>query len=280
MSGLEAELLPVAVRAAALAADLIRTGAPGRLTAKGDRDMASEVDFAVEHVVRGFLADETPEIDFLGEEEGGHARGADLTWVLDPVDGTVNFVRGIPLCAVSLALVRGDRPVLGVIELPFLGGRYTAVEGRGAYLDGQRIVARETLRLADAVVAVGDYAVGADAAAKNAHRLAVTAELAARVQRIRMLGTAAIDLAWLAQGRLDAVVMLANNPWDTAAGVVLAREAGARVVGHDGTEHTLASAATIAARGPVLDDLIALVRDAAPASALPGRPRGAARAWR
>lgn len=268
------ELLPVAVEAAALAAGLIRTRAPGVLTAKGDRDLASEVDFAVEHVVRGFLAERTPEVDFLGEEEGHRSSGAEFTWVLDPVDGTVNFVRGIPLCAVSLALVHGDRPVLGVIELPFLGGRYTAVEGQGAFVDGRPLAARRARRLDDAVVAVGDYAVGPNAAVHNAPRLAVTARLAARVQRVRMLGTAAVDLAWVAEGRVDALVMLANNPWDTAAGVVLAREAGARVTDADGTDHTLTSQATIAAAGPVLDELLALLRDADPVRTGPDRPTG------
>ena len=164
------------------------------------------------------MRERTPGIGFLGEEEGfTGSTGPDygLTWVLDPVDGTVNFVHGLPLCAVPLGLVRRRRPVLGVIEAPFLGTRYHAAEGDGAYADGEPIRASGVATLADAVVAVGDYAVGADAEPANRLRLAVTARLVPRVQRIRMLGTAALDLAWLAHGRLDALVMLANNPWDT-----------------------------------------------------------------
>jgi hypothetical protein len=94
--------LGIARRAAAEAAEVIRTHAPGRLTEKGDRDPASEVDVAVERFVRDFLHNKTPEIGFLGEEEGGDSSGHELLWLLDPIDGTVNFLHGFPLCAVSL----------------------------------------------------------------------------------------------------------------------------------------------------------------------------------
>jgi hypothetical protein len=113
-------LLPVAVDAVALASDLVRTRMPGLLTAKGDRDMSTEVDYAVERAVRDFLHDKTPDIAFLGEEEGATgAPGAELLWALDPIDGTANFVHGIPLCGISLGLVHRNRPVVGVIDLPF-----------------------------------------------------------------------------------------------------------------------------------------------------------------
>jgi myo-inositol-1(or 4)-monophosphatase len=105
--------------------------------------------------------------------------------------------------------------------------------------------------------------VGAGAEQANRLRLAVTARLVPRVQRIRMLGTAAMDLAWLAHGRLDALVMLANNPWDTAAGVVLAREAGALVVDRYGVEHSTESGETLAGGAALLDEILPLIRSAA-----------------
>jgi myo-inositol-1(or 4)-monophosphatase len=102
-------LLAVATEAVALARDIVLSRKPGVVTAKGDRDIAPEVDYAVEKAVRSFLADRTPEINFLGEEEGRSAgRSDELLWVLDPIDGTADFVRGIPLSAVSLGLVAGD----------------------------------------------------------------------------------------------------------------------------------------------------------------------------
>ncbi|MGI5211576.1 inositol monophosphatase family protein [Plantactinospora sp. CA-290183] len=256
------DLLPVAHEAVDIARDLMRTLQPGVLTAKGDRDMASEVDYAIEQRVRDYLAAKTPDIGFLGEEEGSSGRTDGLVWALDPVDGTVNFIHGLPLCAVSLGLIDRQHAVLGIIDLPFLGDRYSAARGQGAYADGERIRASRVADLRDAVVAIGDYAVGAGAQQKNAQRLAITDHLVQRVQRVRMIGSAAIDLAWLAHGRVDAFVMLANKPWDTAAGVVIAQEAGARVVDQDGSTHSTAATATIAAGPAILQPVVALVEQA------------------
>lgn len=257
-----AKLLPVAVEAVELARTLIRGQAPGVLTSKGDRDMASQLDYAVEQAVRAFLTDATPGIGLIGEEEGATGPDSDLRWVLDPVDGTANLVHGLPLFAVSLALVDSKRPVLGVIDLPLLGSRYTAVEGHGAHVDGQPIQVSRTSHLTDAIVTIGDYAVGAGAQKKNEQRLAVTTLLAGQVQRVRMFGTAAIDLAWLAHGRTDAIVILSNNPWDMAAGAIIAREAGAIVADLDGSPHTFDSRATIAASPELIEKLLDLVRQA------------------
>lgn len=255
-------LLPIAEHAATIAADIIRTKAPGIVTAKGDRDMVTEVDYAVEQAVRDFLAHETPEIAFLGEEEGLTHTGTGLMWALDPVDGTANFLHGIPLCAVSLGLIDKNIPTLGVIDLPFLDTRYTAAEGAGAQANGAEINASHTRDLNAAIVSIGDYAVGTGAQERNRPRLALTHELAARVQRVRMFGSAAIDLAWVADGKTDALVMLSNNPWDTAAGIIIAREAGAAVVDLDGSPHTMNAKATIAASPKLVADLVELIAEA------------------
>ncbi|MEV6348172.1 inositol monophosphatase family protein [Actinoplanes sp. NPDC051851] len=259
-----ADLLPVAHQAVDIAREIMRTMQPGVLTAKGDRDMASEVDFTIEERVRAFLADRTPEIGFLGEEHGLSGTSRELTWALDPVDGTVNFIHGSPLCAVSLGLITENRSVLGIIDLPFFGSRYSAAEGSGAYADGQPIRVSTTQRVADAVVALGDYAVGSNALAKNRERFALTERLAVSVQRVRMHGSAAIDLAWLAAGRVDAVVMLANKPWDTAAGVAIAREAGAEIADRDGSAHSFAATATIAANPDLLPSILDLTSTESP----------------
>jgi myo-inositol-1(or 4)-monophosphatase len=257
-----ADLLPVAHQAVDLASSIMRSMQPGVLTAKGDRDMASEVDFAIEKQVRAFLAEQTPDIAFLGEENGSTGDTDGLMWALDPVDGTVNFVHGSPLCAISLGLITEKQSVLGVIDLPFLGSHYSVAEGHGAESNGQRIKASNVGDVSEAVVAIGDYAVGAGAEEKNRLRFALTGRLAAHVQRIRMHGSAAIDLAWLAAGKIDAVVMLANKPWDTAAGVVIAREAGALAVDHDGTSHSFDAQATVAANPELLPSILTLIAEA------------------
>jgi myo-inositol-1(or 4)-monophosphatase len=117
-----------------MASRIMRASPPGLLTAKGDRDVVSEVDLAIERQLRAHLHEKTPGIGFLGEEDGSAAWGdGRLLWALDPVDGTVNYVRSVPLCAVSLALLDQGRPVLGVIDLPFLSAHYHAVHRGGAY---------------------------------------------------------------------------------------------------------------------------------------------------
>lgn len=217
----------------------------GRLE-KGDRDPASEVDLAVERNVRDFLHNKTPEVEFLGEEGGGQPTGHGLLWILDPIDGTVNFLHGFPLCAVSLSLFADNAVVAAVIHLPFIGTQYTALLGQGAFANDKQLRVSRTSTLADALISIDQYAFGEDAERKNRWRMRLTERLAHDAQRVRMLGSSAIDLAWTAEGRLDACIQLGNKPWDTSAGVLIAREAGARVLDHDGSEHSEQSRSTIA----------------------------------
>jgi myo-inositol-1(or 4)-monophosphatase len=254
--------LAIARRAVAEAAELVRTHAPGKLTEKGDRDPRSEVDLAVERFVRDFLHNKTPEIGFLGEEEGGNSTGHELLWMLDPIDGTVNFLHGFPLCAVSLSLCYANTVVAAVINLPFIGTQYTALLGQGAYVDDKQLHVSKTSNLANALISIDQYAFGDDADRKNRLRLRLTKRLAHDAQRVRMLGASAIDLAWTAEGRLDACIMLGNKPWDTSAGVLIAREAGARVLDHDGSEHSQQSLSTIAVTPTLEAELMAAIQAA------------------
>ena len=241
-----------------IARAIIRERLPSVVTAKGDRDMVSDIDVEIEEAVRAYLHERNPDIGFIGEEEGSTTPGArGLQWLLDPIDGTANFVKGIPLYSISLALAIDDRPVLGIIDVPADGSRYTAAEGYGAYHGDTPIRVRPTEELRSATVTVGDYAVGEQAEIKNEARLAVNGRLAERALRVRMLGSAAIDLAWLAHGRTDAAIIFGGKAWDVAAGVILVREAGGIVIDSIGAKHTLSSASTIAASpqlaGQVLD---------------------------
>lgn len=239
-------LLDIAKFATGLAAKTAIERPPGNVTSKGDRDMATEVDFAVEDLLRSFLARETPHIRFFGEESGsGTVSSSGLVWVLDPIDGTANYARGIPLSGVSLTLIENGAARLAVIELPFMRERFWAESGKGAETDGARLRVSGIESIEDALVSIGDYAVGRGAASKNQLRFAITELLASRVQRVRMFGSAATDLAWVASGRLDASIILSNKPWDTAGGALIAREAGAEVVDRSGEQHTLESNSVI-----------------------------------
>lgn len=253
------DLGQIAERAAILGAELVRNATPHQVREKGDRDIVTDVDIKVEQEVRAYLHRVTPECGFLGEEEG-QTGNDEYVWTLDPIDGTSNYAHGLPLCAVSLGLVHEGRPVAAAIVAPFLNLRYTAIKGGGAFANGQQMHASRTSELRKAIISIGDYAVGEDAEAKNRRRLRLTALLAERVERVRMFGSAALDLAWVAEGRTDAAIMLTNNPWDTAAGILLASEAEVVTSNGAGERHSTQSADTIAAAPGLVDSVIALVR--------------------
>lgn len=218
------------------ALDLLKQpDAPGR-TYKTDRDYATSTDFAIEDDLRSFLANLTSDVGFRGEERG-HTGTTDPFWCLDPIDGTTNYSRGLPNYGVSLALISHGSPVHGEIALPAHNERYATRSGI-AYRDTQPIHVSETSALREALVSIGDFATGPDSENKNRVRVATLARLAEKVARVRMLGSAATDFAWLAAGRLDAVVLHSNHIWDVAAGVALVQAAGAVVTHHDGSPYS------------------------------------------
>lgn len=252
-------LIEVAVAALGRARSIVLSRRVEGYRDKTDRDPVTAVDLAVERELRGALRAAASGIGFLGEETGRNGTQA-AYWVLDPVDGTVNLAQGLPLCAVSLGLIAEGRAQLAAVDLPFLGLRYTAVEHGGIRCHGGELRRPTATRLQDAVVALGDYATGLDATQRNAERLHVTARLASTVRRVRMLGSAALDLAWVAHGRLDAAVVLANKPWESAVGALLVREAGGVVLDVDGRPHTLESTSTVATSPSLAPELIELLR--------------------
>ncbi|NKY27318.1 inositol monophosphatase family protein [Nocardia gamkensis] len=255
------ELLGVARSAVDAGAGLLRRADRGSIHTKSDRDYATDLDHRIQGHIRRYLAETTPEFGFLGEESDDMSLDstARSMWVLDPIDGTSNFIHGLPLCAVSLALVQDGEPVIGVVNAPFLGLEYYAVADQGAIGNDKPIKASNIEALGRAIVSIGDYAVGLEAESKNKRRIALTAALAATVERVRMFGSAALDLVWVAEGRTDACVMLSNKPWDTIAGVLIAREAGALVLDSTSRRHSLDSPDTIAASPAIADQLMALV---------------------
>ncbi len=234
----------------------------GALIAKGDRDFATDVDMHIESAVKRSLAEATPEIPFLGEEEGDGLSGEEPRWVLDPIDGTINFSKDSPLCAISLSLVVAGQPLLGIVDTPLLGERFVAREGGGAYLNGTRIAVSEIGDLREAMVGLADFKVGVGSEEENRVHLALLGRLARRCLRVRMHGSAALDLAWLAAGRLHATAMLSNLPWDVTAGLLLVREAGGTVYDFDGSPHDAASRYTIASAPSLVEPVGRIVREA------------------
>lgn len=245
-------------------AALLREGRwhSGSKVAKGDRDYATEVDIRIEETIRAALKTAAPGIGFLGEEEGERVAESGALWVLDPIDGTVNFANGSPLCGISLALVEDGAPTLGVIDLPLLGERYLARAGSGASLNGRPIHVIEKGGLHEAIVGFADFAVGPAAKLENRVHRELMDRLVPRCLRVRVHGSEIVDLAWLAAGRLDVSVMLSSLPWDVTAGVLIAREAGAEALDERGAPWSYRSTVTICSTPGIAPELQSIVQDA------------------
>ncbi|MER3390798.1 MAG: inositol monophosphatase family protein [Microcella sp.] len=196
-------------------------------------DVVTQVDRDTESFIRGRLLEVRPDDAFLGEESGGGGGTSGLTWVVDPIDGTVNFLYGIPHYAVSIAVVEGEpdpqswTALSGAVINPATGELFTAAAGEGAYLGEQRLRVAQPDSLERTLLATGfSYDAGI-----RAEQGAVVARLLSRVRDIRRMGTASLDLCAVAAGRVDAYFERTLNPWDHAAGALIAEEAGARVSG-------------------------------------------------
>ena len=193
---------------------------------------------------------------------------SDVLWLLDPIDGTANYAAGSPLCSISLALLERGRPVLGVVDAPLLGERFEAMDGAGAFRNGARMHVAGTV-VGDPIVALSDFAFGHKHQSTNQLRFAVIEELVRRSMRLRIHGSVALDLAWLAAGRISSTVALSNLPWDVSAGILLVREAGGLVFDEQGAAHGPEASSTLTAMPALQETLMSVV---AAARARAGNP--------
>jgi myo-inositol-1(or 4)-monophosphatase len=225
------DLLAAAVAAAAGAADILAAGF-GRTradvtTKSSPTDMVSEMDRAAEAHINRLLAERRPGDAVLGEEGTSRVGSSGIRWIVDPLDGTTNYLFGLPAYAVSIAAEQAGEVVVGVVADPSRGETWTAARGRGSACNGQllRVTAGRT-QLATALVATG-FSYQADMRARQA---AVLTTVLPAVRDIRRFGSAALDLCWVAGGRFDAFYEWGLAPWDRAAGALIAVEAGVEVV--------------------------------------------------
>ena len=267
-AGLVDELLGLAEAAALRAGALLHDDRPAVLevSAKSSpTDVVTQMDRAAEETLVREILSARPDDAILGEEGGERPGTSSVRWVLDPLDGTTNYLYDIPLWAVSVGVEVDGVTVAGVVHAPALGLTYLAARGRGALERSPamtRPLAASSLDdLARALVSTG-FGYDSEQRRRQAESLV---DLAPRVRDVRRLGSAAIDLCWVASARTDAYVEQRLHPWDVSAGALVAREAGAVVVGDDDpvqAPYVLASAPGIA------DALIAVLPDEGPA----GRP--------
>ncbi|AYD02119.1 inositol monophosphatase family protein [Neorhizobium sp. NCHU2750] len=204
-----------------------------QVSVKGPSDFVSQADLKAEKIVRDELMKARPTYGFLGEE-GGEEKGTDGAhrWIVDPLDGTTNFLHGIPQFAVSIALERNGEIVAGVIFNPATDELYTAEKGGGSFLNDRRIRVAARRVLSDCVVGCGVPHLGRG---NHGKFLVELRHVMGEVAGVRRMGAAALDLAYVAAGRLDGFWEMDLSPWDMAAGLVLIREAGGFVSDMKGT---------------------------------------------
>jgi len=191
---------------------------------KGVDDLVTNVDIAVEKFLKERLAGEFPDDGLVGEETGSQAGDAPRKWIIDPVDGTLNLAHGVPLTSVSVALEVDGHPVVGVVYHPWMNELFSARRGGGVHANGEAVRVSKRNKLAMSLVA----------AKPTRPHLAQFSNVARASRDIRRFGTAALELAYVACGRLDGFFEYGLQPWDTAAGQLLVEEAGGTVSNDDG----------------------------------------------
>jgi len=237
---LRAALAAAGLEAAVAAASILVSGADvsGVETKISATDMVSDVDRACEAAVAGVLSARRPEDGMLGEEGTDQPGTTGVRWVVDPLDGTTNFLFGIPQFAVSIAAEIDRRPVAGIVIDPNRHELWAAVAGHGSFVNGRRLTVPDGRSSLDRALCATGFGYRAE---RRRWQAAVAAEVIPHVRDIRRLGSAALDLCWTGGGRYDAYFEWGLNPWDFSAGALVAAEAGAtvRVVG----QHLVVAAA-------------------------------------
>jgi myo-inositol-1(or 4)-monophosphatase len=205
---------------------------------KGAIDLVTEFDRRSEDVIVSALQQRFPDHAILAEESGHHKTVSEFQWVIDPLDGTTNFAHGIPIFSVSIALLRNNSPLVGVAYDPFRNEMFSAEVGQGATLNDNPIHVSSQTDLGQAVISTGfPY----DLRTNPRNNLTQFVQFQLRTQAVRHLGSAALDCAWTAMGRLDGYWELGVKPWDVGAGALIVREAGGRVTTMDLDDNFLSS---------------------------------------
>jgi myo-inositol-1(or 4)-monophosphatase len=226
---------------------------------KGTIDLVTEVDLECERMCRTVLGDRFPEHDILAEELSSgtiQGRSSRHRWVFDPLDGTTNYAHGLPVFCASLALEIDGRVEVGAIYDPTRKELFTSERGEGAFLNGTRLRVSETDVLLDALLVTGfPY----DVHQKLVPLVAMFGAFLGEARAVRRLGSAALDLCYIAAGRFDGFWEQSLRPWDVAAGALIVEEAGGRVTGMDGTPFDPAAAHLVASNGRIHEAMLQVI---------------------
>lgn len=250
-------MLDIAIQAAKSAGSLLLEGFGTTYTVRSKsarNDLVTEFDIASENLIRQIIEQRCPDSSVLGEESGYTEGNGDVLWVVDPLDGTVNFAHQIPIFCVSVAAFVHGSLTCGVIYQPLLDELFTAVLGGGSFLNGKRISVSSTNEFRDSFLVTGfPYNV----ASNPGSCINQVASLLRRGIPIRRLGSAALDLAYVAAGRFDGFWEVSLNPWDTAAGVLLVCESGGIVTHYECRQYNpLSTDSIVASNGHIHKELV------------------------
>lgn len=227
---------------------------------KALNDLVTEADFASQETIQQILRQHCPQIAFLGEETGMSLAATEgLCWVVDPLDGTTNYVHGLPCYAISIGLMENGQPVAGVVFDPLRQEMFSAAQGHGAWLNGQPIRVSDCTRLENALLLTG---FPTDCRGKE-YVFAAWRAFALRSQAVRRVGCTSLNLAWLASGRADGCWSYEIHPWDVCAGVCLIREAGGLITSPDGQPYSLQHQDFVASNSSIHPQMLELLHSTA-----------------
>lgn len=231
-----------------------------QVSMKGPADFVSAADRRSEEILHAELSKARPGYGFLMEEQG-HIEGTDgqHRWIVDPLDGTTNFLHGLPIFAISVALERQGQIVAGVVYNPIMDELYVAERGGGAFVNDRRLRVARRASLVDCVIGTGVPHLGRGDHASYLRELKIVMNETAGIRR---LGAAALDLCYVAAGRLDGFWEYGLSPWDVAAGMLIIREAGGFVSDADGRDKVFESRSVVAGNEDVHRRLLGLLKDA------------------
>lgn len=234
------------------------SGSAHDITIKGTADFVTKVDMGVQEFLRPRLRELYPDVQFMSEEKdnsGIDPRGK--VWILDPIDGTTNLIHDYKMSAVSLGLAEGGIPVMGVVYNPFTDELFCAKKGSGAFLNGERIRVSAAESMESALISVGTSPYYKELADEN---FEIIKRIFIKAEDIRRCGSAAMDLCYIACGRIDGYFERRLKPWDYAAGTIILREAGGRVTTTAGGEPSCSFPSDIiASNGKIHDEFAELI---------------------
>ncbi len=226
-----------------------------RVIRKSPKEMVSVVDMKAQKAILEILEPHFPEYGIITEEKTSHVDESGKNWIIDPLDGTHNYIAGLPFSGISIGLADGANFMLGVIFFPMENRLYYAVKGKGAYLNDEKISVSQNTQLSKTIITFDNQF------HLNEKSFIYYRRLTERAFTTRILGTATNDVCMTAEGRIDGRIWVNTKICDIAAGIVILTEAGGRMTNFDGTPCTIASKQVVASNGRVHDELLEICRD-------------------